>query len=92
MNPIEEKYNELKDKCNLTSENLRKHVSEHTNSIGLVADEIWLRDPECLRLKHEFRLAEYNFKTFIKMYKAEVKQIQKQEHIQRKNKRLTHIN
>ena len=54
--------------------------------MGLISDKIWLRDTECLRLKYECRIAESNFKLFIKLHSKEVKQIQKLQHEQRRMK------
>ena len=84
MKEVEKTYDQLKNKWDISAKNLTDYTKNYTNSFGLVSDEIWLNDTECLRLKHECRLDEYNFKTFIKIYKKEVKKIQLDRHNARK--------
>ena len=84
-NIIEQTYDKLKNKWDVSAKNLTDYCKKYTNNIGLVDDAIWLKDAECLRLKSECRYDENVFKIFVKTYSKQVKKIQLDRHIARKN-------
>ena len=86
MNNVEIEYNRLISVMNVASTELYNFCNGKQNAIGLMPDELWLHDAKCLELKKNFRVADYNFKQFIKLNKEEVKIIQKQQHEERRNR------
>ena len=84
MNEIEKMYDQLKNNWDISAKNLTDYCKDKTNNIGLVDDYTWLKDKVCLSLKSKCRIDEANFKNFIKLYKKEVTNIQKDRHLARK--------
>ena len=84
-NIIEQTYDKLNNKWDVSAKKLSDYCKNHKNGIGLVDDDIWLKDAECLRLKFECKYDENVFKVFVKTYSKQVKKIQLDRHIARKN-------